>query len=306
MDITEVRVKLVDRSGERLRAFCSVTLDGDFVVRDLKVIGGSNGAFVAMPSRKLADRCSRCGCKNHLRARFCNECGGKLNENRAPKDAQGRAKLHADVAHPINAACRERIQQAVIEAYEAELERAKSPDYQPADYDEYEDYSEEEEPVEVGARSPAQSEDEDSDGSEAFGDYNSLIADLKREAADRQPERGGRGRRGDGDRRRSEPEEESSGGRGRGRRRGRGRGRYDREESDQPPIAEKSEQESAEDSTSAPPVEEATDEAPEREPDFADKRPKSPPEPVRSGAGARSETGHEDDQEDGAFGAGLD
>ncbi len=138
MEITEVRIKLVERSSERLRAFCSITLDGDFVIRDLKIIDGTNGAFVAMPSRKLADRCSRCGSKNHLRAKHCNECGQRLNENRAPKDSQGRAKLHADVAHPINAACRERIQKAVIEAFNAELERAKSPDYKPAKYDDFE------------------------------------------------------------------------------------------------------------------------------------------------------------------------
>ena len=94
MEISEVRIKLVGNSSERLRAFCSVTLDGDFVIRDLKIIEGTNGAFVAMPSRKLADRCSRCGCKNHLRAKYCNECGQKLRENRAPKDAQGRAKRY--------------------------------------------------------------------------------------------------------------------------------------------------------------------------------------------------------------------
>ncbi len=139
MEISEVRIKLVAESSERLRAFCSITLDGDFVIRDLKIIDGMTGPFVAMPSRKLADRCPRCGCKNHLRAKFCNDCGLKLNENRAPKDNMGRAKLHADVAHPINAACRERIQNAVVKAYEAELERSKSPDYKPPVYDDFGD-----------------------------------------------------------------------------------------------------------------------------------------------------------------------
>ncbi len=136
MNITEVRVKMVNDETERLRAFCSVTLDGAFVVRDLKVIDGSHGPFVAMPSRKLADRCPKCGNKNHLRARFCNECGAKLNENRAPRDAQGRVKLHADVAHPINAECREDLQHAVLEAYQEELELSKEPGYRPPE-DEY-------------------------------------------------------------------------------------------------------------------------------------------------------------------------
>lgn len=135
MNITEVRIKMVNDETERLRAFASVTLDGAFVVRDLKVIDGSNGPFVAMPSRKLADRCPKCGNKNHLRARFCNECGAKLNEHRAPRDAQGRVKLHADVAHPINAECREDLQRAVIEAYQEEMELSKEPGYRPADDD---------------------------------------------------------------------------------------------------------------------------------------------------------------------------
>jgi stage V sporulation protein G len=112
-------------------------------VRDLKIIEGTKGSFVAMPSRKLTDRCGHCGCKNHLRARFCNNCGGKLDEDRATRDAQGRAKLHADIAHPINSACREVIQGAVIKAYQEERERAKQPGYV-CRYDDYDsDYDEE-------------------------------------------------------------------------------------------------------------------------------------------------------------------
>ena len=197
MDITEVRVKLVERSSERLRAFCSITLDGDFVIRDLKIIDGTNGAFVAMPSRKLADRCPRCGNKNHLRAKFCNECGQKLNEARAPKDAQGRAKLHADVAHPINAACRERIQNAVLEAFHAEVEKSKSPDYRPPKYDDLEgDFEEPLQPEPQTASGPAQPPQPAGEEPElaapsaeaeegAFDDYNSLIAELKKDAATR-------------------------------------------------------------------------------------------------------------------------
>lgn len=129
MKITEIRVKLVGNNEERLKAFCSVTLDGSFVIRDLKIIDGANGPFVAMPSRKLSDRCPKCGGKNHYRAKFCNECGNRLDPNRAPRDEEGRVKLHADVAHPINAAGREQIQREVIEAYEKEAEASQEPDY---------------------------------------------------------------------------------------------------------------------------------------------------------------------------------
>ena len=65
MEITEVRVKLVENPDDRLQAFCSITFDDSFVVRDLKVIEGTNGPFVAMPSRKMTGHCPRCQCKNH-------------------------------------------------------------------------------------------------------------------------------------------------------------------------------------------------------------------------------------------------
>ena len=132
MEITEVRIKLMeDNSGsnERLQAFCSITFDDSFVIRDLKIIEGAKGFFVAMPSRKLTDRCNCCGTKNHLRSRFCNQCGSRLDENRAIRDADGRAKLHADIAHPINSTCREKIQGAVLASYADELERSKLPGY---------------------------------------------------------------------------------------------------------------------------------------------------------------------------------
>ncbi len=129
MVITEVRIKLMEDNNERLLAFCSITFDDMFVVRDLKIIEGARGCFVAMPSRKLTDRCPGCGCKNHLRARFCNQCGGKLDEDRAVRDTDGRAKLHADIAHPINSSCREIVQNSIISAYRQERERSKQPGY---------------------------------------------------------------------------------------------------------------------------------------------------------------------------------
>jgi stage V sporulation protein G len=129
VEITEVRIKLMEDPGERLKAFCSITFDNCFVVRDLKIIDGSNGPFVAMPSRKLTAHCARCGMKNHLRAQFCNQCGAQLSQDRMPLDADGRAKLYADIAHPINSHCREMIQDHVINEFYDEIERSKQPGY---------------------------------------------------------------------------------------------------------------------------------------------------------------------------------
>ncbi len=129
MEITEVRIKIMEEPGERLQGFCSITFDDCFVVRDLKIIEGGSGPFVAMPSRKLTAHCPQCGCKNHLRAAYCNQCGVRLKDDRALKDDDGRAKLYADIAHPINSACREAIQECVIAAYREEVVRSKQPGY---------------------------------------------------------------------------------------------------------------------------------------------------------------------------------
>ena len=138
MEITEVRIKLMEDPDDRLQAFCSITFDDCFVVRDLKIIEGANGPFVAMPSRKLTGHCPDCGSKNHLRSLYCNQCGARLND-RSARDQEGRAKLYADIAHPINSQCREMIQNRVIAEYRGEIERAKQPGYM-SRYDE--DYEE--------------------------------------------------------------------------------------------------------------------------------------------------------------------
>jgi stage V sporulation protein G len=135
MQISEIRINLCGNHGGRLKAFCSLTFDNTFVIRDVKLIEGNDGLFLAMPSRKLCDRCRRCSEKNHLKARFCNNCGAKLDENRYLNYQSGngaqRLKLHADIAHPINADCRLEIERRVLLAYQEEIERSKQPGYVP-------------------------------------------------------------------------------------------------------------------------------------------------------------------------------
>jgi len=141
MQLSEVRVSLCGNQGGRLKAFCSLTFDNTFVIRDVKLIDGNDGLFLAMPSRKLCDRCRRCSEKNHLRARFCNSCGARLNENRYLQyqnhNGPSRLKLHADIAHPINAECRAELERTVLAAYRDELERSKQPGYVPLSIDDF-------------------------------------------------------------------------------------------------------------------------------------------------------------------------
>lgn len=137
MKITEIKIKLSQPSEDKLLAYASVTFDQAFVVRDIKIIQGNQGLFVAMPSRKMTDRCPACGTKNHLQARFCNHCGKKLADNRTGVDSRGRAKLHADIAHPINSKCRTELQNLILQKYKEELERSRQPGYQPSLRDDF-------------------------------------------------------------------------------------------------------------------------------------------------------------------------
>ena len=89
MQITDVRVRKVAKEG-KLKAVVSITIDGEFVVHDIKVIEGEKGMFIAMPSRRASD--------------------GE----------------YRDIAHPINSNTRERIQSMILEKYEQAL--AEEPD----------------------------------------------------------------------------------------------------------------------------------------------------------------------------------
>jgi stage V sporulation protein G len=71
--------------------------------------------------------------KNHLRARFCNDCGSPLSADRSPTDGDGRSKLHADIAHPISAPARESIQRRILASFAEEIERSKQPGYKPVE-----------------------------------------------------------------------------------------------------------------------------------------------------------------------------
>ncbi|MGA0061308.1 MAG: septation protein SpoVG family protein [Planctomycetota bacterium] len=165
LPITEVRVKLTGDPHSKVRAFCSVTLADCFVIRDVKIIDGGRGAFIAMPSRKLTDKCDRCHHKNHLRAVFCNQCGVRLDPERASRDADGRVRLHADLAHPINSGCRIELHRAVLHAYDEELERSKQEGYVPPSFD-------------------------DLDGGDDLFDEH-YVLELQRRQAERQRQRGG-------------------------------------------------------------------------------------------------------------------
>ena len=89
-----------------------------------------------MPSRKLTAHCPRCRGKNHLRSNYCTQCGADLRQEAVfqPRD---NSRLYADIAHPINAECRELIQSRVIEEFEKEQELAQLPGYRSRYDDEY-------------------------------------------------------------------------------------------------------------------------------------------------------------------------
>ncbi len=127
MDITEVRIFLKDSPDKKLRAYATVTFDGAFVVRNIKVIQGSTGVFIAMPSRKVKHPCPKCNFKNELRAKYCNQCGGQLplqDKTLSPEPA-AQAE-HKDIAHPVTQVFRELLQKKILSAYEEEVKKGPS------------------------------------------------------------------------------------------------------------------------------------------------------------------------------------
>jgi stage V sporulation protein G len=94
VEITDVRLRKIETEG-KLRAYVSITFDDSFVVHDLRVIDGNKGMFVAMPSKRLPNG------------------------------------DHKDIAHPINTEIREKIQNAVLDVYNRELEEAPQPKVEP-------------------------------------------------------------------------------------------------------------------------------------------------------------------------------
>ncbi|MFA6281497.1 MAG: septation protein SpoVG family protein [Candidatus Omnitrophota bacterium] len=119
MEITEVRISLRDNEGKRLKAYATVTFDNSFVVKNIKVVDGNSGLFVAMPARKAKQFCPRCGKKVDMGSRYCNHCGVQLPL--PPKDVTiGKLTTHQDLAHPINQEFRDYLQSKILEAYEQE------------------------------------------------------------------------------------------------------------------------------------------------------------------------------------------
>lgn len=127
MEITEVKVFLKEGQDKKLKAYATLTFDNCFVVRNVKVIDGNKGLFVAMPSRKMKDPCPKCNFRNAVRSKYCNQCGASLPQTE-PKpafaaDDPARQSEHKDIAHPITAECRDYIQKKVLEAFESEKKR---------------------------------------------------------------------------------------------------------------------------------------------------------------------------------------
>ena len=130
MEITEVKVILKEGPDKKLKAYATLTFDNCFVVRNVKIIKGNKGLFVAMPSRKMREACPKCNYKNAIRSKFCNQCGGGLPAyDTRTVSPEARQSEHRDIAHPITLECREYIQKRVLASYEAEIgDRSQAPD----------------------------------------------------------------------------------------------------------------------------------------------------------------------------------
>ena len=130
MEITEVRIFLKDSPDKKLKAYATVTFENAFVVRNIKVIEGGSGLFIAMPSRKLKTACPKCGFRNDAKSKYCNQCAAQLPAVVRPinpdQEANGAQSEHRDIAHPITQTFRDYLQKKVLDAYAVEKEKGSS------------------------------------------------------------------------------------------------------------------------------------------------------------------------------------
>jgi len=128
MEITEVRIFLKDSPDKKLKAYATVTFDNAFVVRNIKVIEGKSGLFIAMPSRKIKQQCPKCGARNEVRSKYCNQCAASLPvpAKTSVGETSSAQSEHKDIAHPITQTFREYLQKRVLEAYEQEKSGSSS------------------------------------------------------------------------------------------------------------------------------------------------------------------------------------
>jgi len=118
MKITEVRIFPTESKDGKLKAFATMTFDDWFVVRNVKVIQGNSGLFVAMPSRKAVDACPKCRFKNVIGSKYCNQCGSEQKAQVFSTGAENeKFNSHMDIAHPITQECRVYIQEQILKAY---------------------------------------------------------------------------------------------------------------------------------------------------------------------------------------------
>ncbi|HPP66735.1 MAG TPA: septation protein SpoVG family protein [bacterium] len=117
MEITETRISPINKPNSRLRGYASVTFDNSFVIREIRIIEGKNGLFIAMPSRKMQRPCPKCNFKNPVTNKFCGQCGSEIKISEQKNSSPG-SQQHKDLAHPINTQFRDYLQKKVLEAYD--------------------------------------------------------------------------------------------------------------------------------------------------------------------------------------------
>ena len=129
MEITEIRVFVKEGQDKKLKAYATVTFDHVFVIRNIKVIQGSSGFFIAMPSRKLKSSCPKCSFKNEVGSKFCNQCGASLPFSDHPISAVDfdSKSEQRDIAHPVTQEFREYLQNKILEAYRRDAHLPASP-----------------------------------------------------------------------------------------------------------------------------------------------------------------------------------
>jgi len=147
LTVTDVRFAPGDGPDARVAAYCDLVLNGVLAVHAVKLLRGADGRLhLGMPAKKITDRCPRCAGKNALVERYCGHCGLRRDGDRtacapcrgegavydfdvavsgdngrvtcAQCEGTGRRRTHRDFVHPVTAAARRALTDAVVAAWE--------------------------------------------------------------------------------------------------------------------------------------------------------------------------------------------
>lgn len=130
MIVTNLRLKICDE--HMLKAYCDVELDGQIIVHQMKIIERDGKLIICMPAKRRTTPCSSCSNSVSITDTWCGRCGhqqtSQADRVQSLKTYLGlreedRVSYYQDIVHPITREARQMLEQVLLDAYLAEMNK---------------------------------------------------------------------------------------------------------------------------------------------------------------------------------------